>query len=126
METVGGTVFPEELIREYIYQQTVDVEGDTGQGGTENTMVTAITGYHQDLCMVTGYNSSDQTINISLRDVAGGTVRLMLPFLAGEVKVWQFSPPFKQTTAGDAWTAMRPNDGAGTVTMYAQVVKKIK
>ena len=123
MKTVGGQTFPEEVLRDYILQQELEL---AGSGGTAGDMLTALTDQYQDLLMVTGYNSSDVAVTVSLRDVSAGTVRLQLTIPASSAKVWRFNTTFKQTSHGGAWTATRPNDGAGTVSLYSQAVRKPK
>lgn len=118
METIGGQVFPAERIRDYVVQQATSITN-----GTEKTILTALSKYHQDLVMITGHNNSDAAITLDIRDNTGDTVRLKLTIPASSAKSWIFNTPYKQTLPGDNWTADMGDYTDTTVTIYVQAVK---
>lgn len=118
MKVVGGQVFPAEKIRDYIKQQLTSITT-----GTEIAILTTLAGHFQDLCLIGGHNSSDAAITLDIRDKLAGTIRLRLTIPANEAKHWIFYIPFKQTTAGNVWTADMGDYTGTTITMYVQAVK---
>jgi len=120
MRTIGGQTFPEEQIRERVSYQKVELTT-----GTAADMVTAITGYYQDLLMVTGHNNSDAAVTIELYD-GGTSTKLKITIPAATAKTWTFPTPLKQATSGLAWTADMGDYTNTTIALYVQSVRKPK
>lgn len=120
MRNIGGQLFLEEEVRDQVLHQTAELTN-----GTAKTMVTAITGYYQDLLMVTGHNNSDAAVTVELND-GGSSTRLKLTVPANEAKTWTFPTPFKQDDHGNAWTADMGDYTNTTIGLYVQSVRKPK
>jgi len=120
MRNIGGQLFLEEDVRERVSHQKVELTT-----GTATEMVTAITGYYQDLLMVTGHNNSDAAVTVELYD-GGSSTRLKITVPAGEAKTWTFPTPFQQDTHSLAWTADMGDYTTTTIALYVQSVRKPK
>ena len=120
MEVIGGQVLPEERIRDHVVQQAASLTN-----GTETTILAAAkAGFFHDICMVACHNDSDAAVNVSLRDVAAGTVRMMLTVPAAEAKSWIFYTPFKQDAVANVWTADMGDYTNTTISIFVQAVRK--
>lgn len=119
-KVIAGQVFRSQDVRDEVSHTTTSLAT-----GTETTIDAAETGYYHDLVLITGYNSSDAAVSITLRDTTGGDAVMTMTIPATDSRSLQFNPPLKQTTPASNWTADMGDYTNTTLTLLAQIVREL-
>jgi hypothetical protein len=71
----------------------------------ETRVIDANSSYYHDILMVSGVNSSDQAIRLSVYENFGGTKRFTLQMAASSSQELRFVVPFPASEKGSCWYA---------------------
>lgn len=101
-----------------------DAHTQIASSSAETTILAAAASTFHDMTQLVLTNQTATAVNVTIRDVAAGSARMIIALAASGGAVIPFARPVKQATVNTAWTAQL-SSAAVTVNIYIQAEKNV-